>query len=181
LLGQGDALALHPWSLEGAGILCAGLHTERALPMRRLRAWMGGREGVEVLQIGARSWASAQEKDLSDLVDALVASDLPDEPCAGLTAALLGLLEPSLSERAAGAYVRGVLLAELGRDDEACAMLEPLAGKARPEAFWHLYRLHARRGRGEAARSALDAYLRHDSRRSRFQAVAQALREPTEG
>jgi hypothetical protein len=177
LSGQGGELALHPWSSEGADLTCTALEAERAQPVRRLRAWMGGQDGVDVLQIGPRSWAAAQEKDLPDLVEILVASDLPEGRRSGLAAAILGLLEPSLSDRPVAAYARAVLYAEARRDDEAVAALEPLAGRGRPEVFWHLHRLHARRGQEGPARTALDAYLQHASRRSRFLAAAHALQE----
>ncbi|MFH1467693.1 MAG: hypothetical protein ABIO70_25125 [Pseudomonadota bacterium] len=181
LLGAGGDLALHPWSLDGDGFTCAGLSAGRSLPLRRLRAWMNGLDGVEVLQLGARSWAAAHEKDLPELVDSLAAAGFDEAGRRAFAAALLEVLTPGLSERSTGAYTRAVLLAEAGRDAEACAALEPLAGRGRPEACWHLHRARARLGQGEAAGAALDAYLQLASRRSRFLKAARALRESREG
>jgi hypothetical protein len=154
-----------PWSLEPEGLACVAL-SEDPLPVRLLRGWYAGQESCEVLQVGPRSFGRTAEKDLPQQLDLLSLELVEPEEAR----ALLALLEPGLSERAAGSYVRAVL-SLMARDPEPAAeRLEALvaAKRPRPEVYWHQARLRELEGDAKGARAALESYLAAAGRKSPF-------------
>lgn len=172
LIGTGTTLSVAPWSYGEAGFGCALLGDEPEA-VRVLRAWFDGGEGVEVLQIGSRSHGRLSEKALPELLDLISLQAFDTEP---LARQLLALLEPDLSERAAGAYARALLVGMAGQRERSLEHFEALgaAKRVRPEVLWHQARLLRDGGDDDSARAFVQRYLDVSKPRSPFRALAEA-------
>ncbi len=174
LVGPGGALGLARWSLEDGALTCSLLAEGQPQATRVLRSWYAGQEGTEVLQLGPVSYGRMVEKELPDVLDRLSAQDLELQPVARQ---LLALLEPQLSQRAAGVYTTAVLRAVAGDRPAALEAFEGLASAKRPraEVFWHIAALRRRAGEPAQAKASAERYLEAAKPKSPFLEVARKL------
>lgn len=106
----------------------------------------------------AATWPQARADETREVQRLMAAGDLP--------AALQRIDAALRSQRADArlAFLRGVVLMDLKRDDDAMAAFVAMTQQypQLPEPFNNVAALHARAGRWDAARQALEAALRND-------------------
>ncbi len=177
LVGADDSMQQAPWSLEGSVLDSPMFAGQGPRPVRVLRSWFEGQEASEVIQIGSSSYGRLGEKDLPAVVDQLALQSFDIAPA---SRQLLALLEPQLSNRAAGAYARAVLLLLAGDVESASKRLQALAAakRPRPELAWHHACLRRQQGSQAEALKLAQAYLEAAPRKSPF---VQAARRWVEG
>jgi len=144
------------------------------LPVRRLQARLEGMEGTEVLQVGLDSYRLAQEREILRLLDALLA--LPGVDAAARAEGRRAI-EPALSKRMAGDYVRGVMALWNGELREAVSLLSQVgSGASIPaEALWHLSDALFQLDQPAEAREYLKKYLEKADARSVYRERGRQL------